>query len=414
MNHCLRRWLRISIFNLLLVALAGVLMRYKIAYSLPFINQQYFLHAHSHFAFAGWVTQALMSLMVFFLYEAGNIVAFRRYKWILYANLFAAYGMLLTFPFFGYASLSIVFSTLSIVVSYCFAVQFWKDLNLLPQNRAVHGWFKAAVLFNVLSSLGAFSLAFMLATKTIQTERYLASVYFFLHFQYNGWFFFACMGLFAHQLYRYRAPEIKLRRAFILFAASCVPAFFLSALWMPIPKWLYGMVILAVILQLAGWVLIWQLVKGCWTEMRRGMAKLPQYLFLLCALALTIKLSLQSASVIPSLSKLAFGFRPIVIGYLHLVLLGVITLFILSYCIGFRLVPVNKATAGGVIVFTAGIIVNEILLMMQGVQDLNYQSVPYINEMLFAAALIMLAGIGMINYGQRFTGHDRHKIRENN
>ncbi len=406
MNHNLRKWLQITLFNLLLVAFLGVIMRYKIAFSLPFINQQYLLHAHSHFAFAGWVTQALMTLLVFYLYERGNTTAFRKYKWILYANLFTAYGMLLTFPFEGYALLSIIFSTLSIFVSYVFAVKFWKDLNRLSGKNIADSWFKAAVLFNALSSLGAFSLAFMLATKNIHPNSYLASVYFFLHFQYNGWFFFACLGLLTYRLTKYGIPHHKLKIVFTLLALACVPAYFLSALWLPLPQWVYILVVIAAFSQLAAWLLLLQLIRKYLLQIKMDVALLPQRLFVLCGIALSIKLCLQAGSVIPSLSRLAFGFRPIVIGYLHLVLLGVITLFILSYSIAFKLIPVNKETAGGIIVFTAGIIANEILLMIQGIADLNYEAIPSINEMLLVAALILFAGIFIINYGQKISKYE--------
>src|SRR5678810_726572 len=110
MNVSLRMWLKASFFSLLLVTLLGALMRYKIAYSLPFIDQRNILQAHSHFAFAGWLTQSLMSLLVNYLFERGDITAFRRYRIVLSANLITAYGMLLSFPFMGYAFLSIVFS----------------------------------------------------------------------------------------------------------------------------------------------------------------------------------------------------------------------------------------------------------------------------------------------------------------
>ena len=36
---------------------------------------------------------------------------------------------------------------------------------------------------------------------------------------------------------------------------------------------------------------------------------------------------------------------------------------------------------------------NEILLMAQGVAGLQYESVPYSNEMLLAAAVIMFSGV---------------------
>ena len=47
-------WIRFSIFNLMLVALIGLLMRYKILFEFPLLDQKSLQHSHSHFAFAGW------------------------------------------------------------------------------------------------------------------------------------------------------------------------------------------------------------------------------------------------------------------------------------------------------------------------------------------------------------------------
>jgi hypothetical protein len=297
--------------------------------------------------------------------------------------------MLFTFPFTGYGLLSIIFSTLSIFVSYWFAVKYWRGLNKLPVHSTSHRWFKAAVLFNAISSIGAFALAYMLATKNIHPNRYLASIYFFLHFQYNGWFFFACMGLLSYRLNEYGVDEKKLRRIYFLFAAACVPAYFLSALWLPISNVMFVLVVAAVVLQLVGWVLIIQLIRS----IKPSLPAFSQVLFLLCGLALTTKLLLQAGSVIPSLSQLAFGFRPIVIGYLHLVLLGVITIFIIAYTVAYRLVAISKP---GIIIFVAGIITNEMLLMVSGIANMNYTPLPFINQLLLAAAFVLFTGVFII------------------
>src|SRR5690606_18998709 len=200
MVKSLTGWFRVAVFNLMLVAFIGVMLRYKIAYALPFVHQKHLLHAHSHFAFTGWVTQILMALLVSRLYHDQQD-AFKKYAPVLYSNLIAAYGMLFTFPFQGYGLYSIGFSTLSIFTAYAFAIMYWRNINRVRQKSPGDPWFKAALFFNVVSSAGAFALAIMMATKTAHPDRYLASSYFFLHFQYNGWFFFACMGLLAHQLY---------------------------------------------------------------------------------------------------------------------------------------------------------------------------------------------------------------------
>ena len=108
------RWSKISLINLIIVASIGVVLRYKIAFSLPFINQKHLLHGHSHFAFSGWISMAIMTMLVEYLKSQSFTDAYKRYKWILYANLFTAYGMLIAFPIEGYGLYSIVFSTLSI------------------------------------------------------------------------------------------------------------------------------------------------------------------------------------------------------------------------------------------------------------------------------------------------------------
>lgn len=400
MNVALKKWLQVSLFNLLLVAAIGVILRYKIAFSLPFVDQKNLLHGHSHFAFAGWVTQALMALLVNHLYERGQQQAFNKYRWLLYANLITAYGMLFTFPVQGYAFLSILFSTLSIFVSYAFAVICWKDLDRLPGTIS-HIWFKASLFFNAISSLGAFSLAYMLATKHFDERFYLASIYFFLHFQYNGWFFFASMGLLSYRLLKMGANQTKLKQVCIFFLFACVPAYFLSALWLHIPQWVYWLVVLAALMQLAGWIQLIIVMKGISDVLKNTLGLFSRRVLFLSALALTIKLTLQALSVIPSLSQLAFGFRPIVIGYLHLVLLAVISLFILGYMTGFVL-KTSQLMLAGLGVFIAGIIFNEALLMIQGFGDLYYVSLPYINVFLFFVSLLLFAGMLILNYGSLF------------
>jgi hypothetical protein len=399
MNMHLKFWLRIALFNFLLVALLGVTLRYKIVFSLPFVDQKHLLHAHSHFAFAGWISQLLMAFMVYYLYTQ-NDQAFKKYKALLYTNLFAAYGMLLSFPFQGYGAISISFSTLSILVSYWFAVQYWRDLNKLRQRSTTHSWFKAANLFAVISSLGAFALAWMMANKTVHQNWYLASTYFFLHFQYNGWFLFGCAGLFNWILNRNNITIPAARNIFWLFALACIPAYFLSALWLPISNWVYILVVIAACLQMAGWLLFIIQVKRA-LKLLSQLPTTSKWLLGLSAAALTIKLLLQLGSTIPSLSDLAFGFRPIVIGYLHLVLLAVISLFLLGAAIALGQLRVSRFFITGIITLILGVFLNELLLMVQGSAAMSYNNVPYTNELLLAIAFIMFSGILFINISQR-------------
>ena len=385
-----------------LVSLLGVTLRYKIAFSLPFIDQKFLLEAHSHFAFAGWISQVLMAFIVKYLYEKDVNIQMKKYQRLLLANIITAYGMLLSFPFQGYGAISIIFSTLNIFVSYAFAFFVWKDLNSLKANCVSHNWFKASLAFNAFSSLGVFLLAFMLATKSVQTNLYLATEYFFLHFQYNGWFFFACMGLLqAYMISKNIAPANKISKMiFWLFFIAAIPAYFLSALWLPIPIWVYVMVVIAAAIQCVGFIILMNHLVKSRKLVAQNLSKQTKLLWLFALIALVIKLSLQMVSVVPSLSTLTVGFRPIVIGYLHLVLLGVITIFLIGYFTEVNAVH-HKSFYTGVTIFVGGIIINEILLMIEGAAALTYTSIPFINELLFVAALIMFSGLLVLNVSIR-------------
>ena len=385
-----------------LVSLLGVTLRYKIAFSLPFIDQKFLLEAHSHFAFAGWISQVLMAFIVKYLYEKDVNIQMKKYQRLLLANIITAYGMLLSFPFQGYGAISIIFSTLNIFVSYAFAFFVWKDLNSLKANCVSHNWFKASLAFNAFSSLGVFLLAFMLATKSVQTNLYLATEYFFLHFQYNGWFFFACMGLLqAYMISKNIAPANKISKMiFWLFFIAAIPAYFLSALWLPIPIWVYVMVVIAAAMQCVGFIILMNHLVKSRKLVAQNLSKQTKLLWLFALIALVIKLSLQMVSVVPSLSTLTVGFRPIVIGYLHLVLLGVITIFLIGYFTEVNAVH-HKSFYTGVTIFVGGIIINEILLMIEGAAALTYTSIPFINELLFVAALIMFSGLLVLNVSIR-------------
>lgn len=388
-------WLRICFFNLLLVATLGVLLRYKIAFSLPIVLQKNVLHSHSHFAFNGWITQCMMVLMVHYLGTRKMSDAFTRYKPFLILNVLIAYAMLVSFIFQGYALASISFSTLSIFTSYLFTYCYWQDLKSVAGNNASHLWFKAGLVFNMLSSLGAFALAVIMANHIADQKISLAAIYYFLHFQYNGWFFFTCMGLF---FTRFNLAGSTLhKKIFWLFAIACVPAYFLSVLWAAIDPILYWLVVAASIAQTVGWVLFIKMLSANRSALKAGFGKIGAWLLMLSVVACSIKIALQQFSVLPFLSTLAFGFRPIVIGYLHLVLLGVITLFLIGFIVTSQLIAVGKAARVGIGIFVAGIILNEVFLMTQGVGAISDVIIPNLSVALLCVALIMFIGLLLMN-----------------
>ncbi len=391
-----RKWTRISLLSLAIVALLGCMMRYKIAFALPWFPQKNVLHAHSHFAFAGWLSQILMLLMVRYLKGRDPNLNLRLYNRLLWANILTAWGMLCSFPLEGYGPVSIFFSTSSIVVSYVFAVVYWRNLNRLPEKHVSALWFKAALVWNMISAIGPLLLAYRMVAHMSGEHAYLATIYFFLHFQYNGWFFFACAGLlFGGNTQK----EALLRPVFYALAIACVPAYLLSVLWARLPAAAFAAAGVSVVLQLLGWGgILWLAGRGR-IPLLQGLSSKVRLLFWFAAVAGTVKFLLQAGSLHPVLAKLAFGFRPIVIAYLHLVLLGLLTLFLLAYLKQAGLILRGGLRRQGLLLFVSGLVLQEALLLAQGALAIAYQSIPYINEALFGSALIMLVGLVLLNVG---------------
>lgn len=390
MSIKIETWLKISIINLLFVALLGTIMRYKIGFELPFLNYKHLLHSHSHFAFSGWISHTLTVLMIVFLKRHSAQIDTSKYSFLILGNLITAYGMLVAFIIQGYAFWSILFSTLSLFISYGFAFFFFKDLKKIDKNNVSKKWFAAALFFYLISSLGPFGLAYMMATKNIVQLYYINSIYYYLHFQYNGWFFFACIGLLADSL---QLKTKTFHKVFPWFFISAIITFLLSIVYLKLPIWLFVIMVAATVLQLVLWLILFvDIYKNNRHEFKVHPIFL-QSIIKIIALCVTIKLVIQLLSSIPSLNKLVYGFRFIIIAYLHLVLLGIISLYLLFNIYSNKYLKLNNTIKYGIMGFVFGVFLNELILAIQGFSAFGYVLVPKVNEMLFTAAIIMLSSL---------------------
>jgi hypothetical protein len=388
------RWLVFSLVNLFIVAVLGTIMRYKIGYSFPYLEQKHLQHAHSHFAFTGWITHTLFVLIAGLLQRDQPLINLRPYKTLITINLVCAYGMLFSFAVQGYAAISITFSTLSILVSYAYAGFYFRD-HARSGMRPYARWFVAGLWFNVLSSLGTFTLAYMMASHNYNQKVYLASLYFFLHFQYNGFFIFVCTGLLIANLIDNKVRIPGHRSIFRMFWLSCIPAYFLSVLWIDMPVWLFVIVILSAIVQVIAWIRLIRVVYPVWRA-RLGLFKDGGFPFLFVAAAISIKLFLQLGSTIPEVSHMAFGFRHIIIAYLHLVLLAIISVFIIAYLYYKGFLSQSRLAFAGLVCFICAVYFNELILGLQGIFSLTYTVVAYANELLMIASVAILISIAML------------------
>ncbi|BCY28347.1 hypothetical protein KK2020170_12150 [Flavobacterium okayamense] len=114
--------------------------------------------------------------------------------------------------------------------------------------------------------------------------------------------------------------------------------------------------------------------------------------------SISIKFILQTLSTIPALSKFAFGTRPVIIAYLHLVLLAIITLSLLFLLADEFLLNNQKKIKISLTIFSSGVLLNETLLATQGFASIEYISIPFINEFLLIAAIILVVGAFLLYF----------------
>ena len=98
-------------------------------------------------------------------------------------------------------------------------------------------------------------------------------------------------------------------------------------------------------------------------------------------------------SIIPYLNTYAFSFRPIVIGYLHLTFLCVISFFIIGYINSLLLQGGRKISTTGTVIFTIGVLLQEVILMWQAMGVFAFKTLPYAGIVLFYAAILITIGL---------------------
>jgi hypothetical protein len=397
MNQDKNKWLTISVCNLAVLAFLGVLLRSKIMFSIPWIDFKNLLQAHSHFAFGGWITLCLMTLMTYEILP-GHLSGKKIYKWLLSGILFCSVGMVLSFPFEGYAFVSILFSTLFIFVSYGFAWVFIRDLVKSGQRKAVKILSICALLSLTLSSAGPFTLAYILASHSVNTMLYRDSIYTYLHLQYNGFFTLAVFALFLNLIGGNfnEAARKNANRFAVVLCVSVLPTLVLSYLWHFENATLRSIGIVGCVCLIATLALFLAMMRSSWSFLKT-LHPLAKAVGLLSMIAFALKTIIQIGIIFPAVGKAVFGDRPIIIAYLHLVMLGFLSLYLLAHLIQVNFFQGNyKLSKRGIIVFSSGVIVNEAILATQGLTAFLMLSSTLYPCLLLIAAIWLFSGAALI------------------
>lgn len=380
-----QRLVVLSFFNLLVVALLGLLLRsFPFLSSFPFSFQN-LLHGHSHFAFGGWIMPVLLALVMKLFSPLRDEVAYVHWRNLSVLLLTAAYGMLLSFPQQGYAPVSIAFSTLSIVATVYFAILVFRASRRLGSTVALR-FLKWGLVYACFSALGPFATGPLVALGKAGTPLYFNVIYFYLHFQYNGFFSFTVLAL-LYRLLEQQGGAGNGRRVFWLLNGACVPTYALSVLWSQPPVVVNVVGAVGACLQLAALVFLFSDIRK--TQVMRT------YPWLRFSMgALVIKFVLQGLSAVPAVALLAYHQRNFVIAYLHLVLLGFISVFAFSL-----LVKSRALTRFGVWTFLFSFVTTETLLVLQAVSGFFHFSLPYYSQLLLGCSLFFPVGIAVLLFG---------------
>ncbi|HYK55955.1 MAG TPA: hypothetical protein VEV15_05715 [Flavisolibacter sp.] len=370
----------------MLVSLIGLLMR-----SFPFLasfplEYKNILHGHSHFAFGGWIMPVLLALFLRSFPEIAEKVHYRHWRNIAVLMLASAYGMLLSFPVQGYKAVSIFFSTASIAAGYYMVFVILKAIKAVELKTA-HRFVKWGLIYFSISAIGPFATGPLIAMGKQGTPLYFDAIYFYLHFQYNGFFTFFILA-FLYCLLQQKGRVQHGKKVFVLFNLACVPTYALSIL-LNQPPVLFNVIGGAgALLQVAGFLYLVKDIKSVSWE-----RSWISYLLLFSFIAFAVKIVLQLFSALPSLALVAYQYRNFVIAYLHLVLLGFISTFFFAQVFAF--LKDVKAMKRGLSFFMFSFLTTELLLVANAFS----LAIPYYTQLLLVFSFFFPVGLLWINAG---------------
>ena len=394
----LKNHINLSLGYFIIAAVLGVVLRSFHSIEIP-VTYKFIVHTHSHIALLGWVYMGLTTLLYKLFLEKQELTL--KYRRIFWFTQFTLVGMLLSFPFQGYALLSIIFSTLFLIASYWFTWVFMKYVPASFKKTNSYTCVKYALWYMVLSSIGPWALGAIMNTLGAESIWYRLSIYFYLHFQYNGWMILGLLGVFIYVLERndIKIPKTTFNRFFWWINLGIVLTFFLSTLWTKPHIFLYVIGGLGAILQIMAFGILLLLVIRCKEKLFQILTPLQKNLLITVAVLVGIKILLQLFTAFPFFADLAASITDFTIGYLHWTFLGVVTIGLMLFLDYFKLLILSKRayalyvigfllTEG--LIFTKGILVWQSESLFKG-----YFEVLAISSFLLPLALVFLMGVNL-------------------
>ena len=386
---------RIALGFFLLAALLGVALRAFPVFEIP-ANYRHLVHTHSHLALLGWVYLALTTLLYkVFIGEQQR----KKYKHLYWFTWATVVGMMLTFPFWGYAPLSIFYSTAFLFASYWYTWFFHKHSAESLRSRYAFKFVSTALGFMVLSSLGPWALGFIINTVGPESIWYRLAIYFFLHFQYNGWMTMALVGLLLLVLNQRQTylKERQIKFLYWLLVSGIVLTFLLSTLWTKPTAVLYFLGGIGAAFQLMAFAMLFIIYQWSKTPSSAILSAQQGVMLKVCIVLLAVKLILQLITAFPYFADLAAIVMDFTIGYLHWTFLGVVSFGIFLALDYFQLYPIASK---GYWTYLLGFLITETLIFYKGLSIWQQWTLfsGYFEILLAGSMLIPLGLIIVISY----------------
>ena len=406
-------WFIITVGNLLVVSLIGLTLRACRCFNIPVINYDHLLQAHSHFAFSGWGFMALF-IVLGTAFRPEKIQSGKAYSGLFYALLLVSWGMLITFFIQGYGTVSIMFSTVYIIISYWFAFRFYNDIRRMDRTISLQ-FAKAALFFLVISTAGPLALGLVMAKGLKNTVLEMNLIYYYLHFQYNGWLIFGLFAVFFKWLENndvaYSKSEARLFLRLMFW--GCLPGYLLSVLWSNPPGIIYIIAGFGALLHLLALIPLYHIIKDGSEKLSEIFKPYAGKLGVFVLSVLSLKLILQFLSAFPFIVRWAIVSRALVIGYLHLVLLGIVTLSLFIFSFQEHLLTLNHTTLRGLRLFISGFLITEVLLFGEALLNTRNTTIPNFNLWMFYSSILLLFGVFRVLGGNSSNLFFKNKEHDN-
>ncbi|SIS80854.1 hypothetical protein SAMN05421766_10465 [Zobellia uliginosa] len=390
----LRKQSKMALVYLVVAAALGCVLRFFRVFDIP-VTYKFIVHAHSHIALLGWVYLALTTLL-YELFLKGLRID-KKYARIFWFTQLTLVGMLLTFPFQGYAVFSIVFSTLFLFASYWFSFFFYKNVPRRYKTAPSLKCAKAAIVYLLVSSIGPWVLGAIMNILGPDSVWYRLAIYFYLHFLYNGWMIMALVAIFLFFLEKQHVvlPERKFNTFFWSLNLGIVFSFFLSTLFTHPGPGYYLLGGVGAVLQLGAFYVLLGFFRGGQNKVMKMLSPFRYRLLGAVALLWGIKMLLQLLSALPYFADLAVTYLDFTIGYLHWTFLGVVTMGLFLFLDYFKLLALNRKFF---FLYALGFALTEALIFYRAIAYWQRLELPsWFDVVLGIASLtVLLALVGLL------------------